>query len=824
MTAYYGDNYGGSNHNRNNRSSVPRKLIAHTDLPLLSQEDQIKRRKLRQQILLGPNVELPDDEDDDLVGGGGLCVQIMGLELLQTPSQFCVGGAAVDDEEDDYSYDSYAHDSVSSFRREALQLPTGRLTAAKAISSTSAAAPGHLHQHLQQHQQQQQPVRSFQRRMSNCSSIGENQESADGNNVDTDAYGYEYERCSSPSKRRSNSNHGSNKKVHTAGGDSVDYGRYKSTRRGSLDSYAGDSVDCGRSSKKSHAVPANEAADSNDYGRYKSTRRGSLDSYAGDSVDYGRYKNSSTDANANTKTASHAQQQRRGSMESYAVDSVDRGYKNTKTARRNSMESYAGDSVDYQYGRYKSTARRGSMESYAGDSVDYGRYKSTAKQQQQQLESYAGDESFEYGKYKGTARRGSMESYAVDSVDRGYKNTKTARRASMGSNGGESFEYGKYKSTARRGSMESYAVDSVEGGRYKNTKTARRGSTGSNGGESFEYGKYKSTARRGSMESYAVDSVGSRGYNSTNANTKTAQQRRGSTGSNAENSFEYGRYKSFARRGSMESYAADSVEGGGGRGYKSATRRASVGSTAGSVEYGRYRCPKRVSMASYAADSVENGRNTIKNITTTKSTKAAPAAVDPGAGFFMKPPEGEGGSKGAGFLIQPPTRRASVTGYAPHLLCDFDRKAIASKRRQSTSTSNAEIVNSKAADLVDYGKYKSTNARRASMGSYAADSIGSRYKGTRSDSIGSQSKHNMSKNSGHGHGHRSGRPQQRLQRRFSNMSDYATDSITDVVVGKNGIKSLLGASCSSHFPRRFSLNTSFCSGDGSVCSFSTRAA
>jgi hypothetical protein len=839
-------------------------LVEHTDLPCFSQQDTCNRRKLRQQIK-NPSVELSDDEDSDSIAP----VQIMGLELLQTTAKLgLTSGNNV--EEDDYSYDSYANDSIGSLNAngqnqdDPAAIPTELhrgLTAATPITTnvSSLTVPLNSSSSSSQHQQQQfvipassQGHRPFKRRMSNCSSIGENveehpQATIYWNNVDInasnnqinntnhtvnndysdshmdvskDAYGYGDQ---SPVKRRQNV------------AERVDFSRFKSTRRGSLESCAENeqdsvtSVDYGKYKSTAKTTRRSSlgsyAGDSVDYQRYKSTkaRRSSIGSYADDSVDYGRYKS--------TRTA----QARRGSMESYAGDSVDYGrYKSTKTARRGSMESYAGDSVDY--GKYKSTqTRRSSLGSYAGDSVDYGRYKST-QNRRSSLGSYAGD-SVDYGKYKSTqTRRSSLGSYAGDSVDYGkYKSTKTARRGSMESYAGDSVDYGKYKSTqTRRSSLGSYAGDSVDYGKYKSTKTARRGSMESYAGDSVDYGRYKSTApRRSSVGSYANDSFEGGRYNShKNDNVPTARRDSG-----------FG----IARRGSMESFADDSSAD-----YGYSKRRGSLES----VEYGRYKNPARRG----SLESVEYGRYKNPNrrvsidsvdLLRSKSThnKAAESAPAPSAGALFKPPAT--GSTDAGFLIKPP-RRASLAGNAPHMLLKNEPALIKPPIRASLTgagaaphmlsknespaarnpsfgtqrqQSMAEGSSSHTAGKADFRNYKSTMTRRASLGSGTAG-----YQGSITP-MGSQSTHVNSQvlqaKKGSGLSRPQQQQQQRPQRRFSNMSDYATDSIADVIVESGGIKRVLGHSSHNTTKRRFSTN-SCCpsqeSGEASVCSFSSRAA
>jgi hypothetical protein len=778
-------------------------LVEHTDLPLFSQEDTCKRRKLRQQIK-NPNVELSDDEGDFEAMGQ---VQIMGLELLQATAQLTSDN---NEEEDDYSYDSYANDSMGSFPHQALAMtletPGAAPVAVAAPVPVVATAP--LNSNSQVVEQVQPLHRPFRRRMSNCSSIGENVEqhplratSDDNHNnvsystldgsLGQDAYGYGYGNFS-PVKRRQSI------------ADSVDFNRFKSTaRRGSMDSSLHDSVD---------------------YGRYKSTttRRSSLGSYADDSVDYGKYKS--------TKT-----QNRRSSLGSYADDSVDYGkYKSTKTqARRSSLGSYAGDSVEYA--RYKNTrtqARRSSLDSYAGDSVDYGKYKSTKTQNRRSSLGSHADDSVDYGKYKSTKtqnRRSSLGSYADDSVDYGkYKSTKTqTRRSSLGSYADDSVDYGRYKSTktqTRRSSLGSYADDSVDYGKYKSTKTqTRRSSLGSYAGDSVDYGRYKSTARRSSIESYAGDSVEGGHYNShKNAGIKTARRdsgfgiaRRGSMGSYAADSVDYGRHKNTssgfvtARRGSMESNAADSVDYGR---YKKPARRASIES----VEYGRYKNPAR-SSSTLSADSVDLA--CINSI--------IPKSAEP-----LKPPGVV--SRDAGFLIKPPARRATLAEAAPHMLLKKESFAAAptpasgtqmveggSPTVEKVEKATAEKAE-KVAEKIVPRKHKSRTMRRASLGSYAP------VNKSNSNSVDSQS--STMKNSSH-----RSRPQgqqQRQQRRFSNMSDYATDSIADVVGRSGGARKMLGStttgSSAGHNPtkRRFSMN-SCCtanSGEATVLSFGGRAA
>jgi hypothetical protein len=739
-------------------------LLEHTDLPLFSQQDTCRRRKLRQQIK-NPNVELSDDEDEDETGVGMAPVQIMGLELLQTPANALLCSGNNNEDEDDYSYDSYANDSVGSFRHQALPTALTRELSVSAITSNVTTAPLNS---SSQHSQQQQFIvpahRPFKRRMSNCSSIGENveehpqatsywnnnnynnNEGYGTNNMDVslskDAYGYGD--CS-PVKRRQNV------------AERVDFGKFKSTRRGSLESCA--------------------EQDSVDYGRYKSTtaRRSSMGSYAGDSVDYDQYKN-------------------------------------TKT-RRSSIGSYAGDSVDY--GRYKSTkARRSSIGSYADDSVDYGRYKST-QTRRSSLGSNTGD-SADYGKYKSTqTRRSSLGSYAGDSVDYGkYKSTKTARRGSLESYAGDSVDYGRYKSTqTRRSSLGSYAGDSVDYGKYKSTKSTRRGSLGSYADDSVDYSRYKSTApRRSSVGSYAADSCDEGRYNShKNADATTARRdsgfgiaRRGSMESYADDSsVDYGRSRITARRGSLES-----VEYGR---YKNPARRGSMGSVAeDSYEYGRSKNPTRRA----SIDSVDLLRNKVP-------TKAAEPAPAPGAGLLLKPPGAA--PKDAGFLIKPP-RRASLAGGAPHMLMKNEpsaaRNPASGMQRPSMGEASSRTA---AADKTDFRHYKSTMTRRASLGSGTAG-----YKGNINplDSQSSQVK----KISNLSRPQQQQQQRQRPQRRFSNMSDYATDSIADVI-GSGGVRKMLGTagSNSANFStkRRFSMNSgcpSQESGEASVCSYSSRAA
>jgi hypothetical protein len=105
-------------------------MVEHTDLPCFSQEDTCRRRNLRQQIK-NPSVELSDDEDGDSTAP----VQIMGLELLQTTERLGLTSSNNVEEEDDYSYDSYANDSIGSLNRYQHQQPNDQ----------AAAIPTELH-------------------------------------------------------------------------------------------------------------------------------------------------------------------------------------------------------------------------------------------------------------------------------------------------------------------------------------------------------------------------------------------------------------------------------------------------------------------------------------------------------------------------------------------------------------------------------------------------------------------------------------------------------------------------------------------------------
>jgi hypothetical protein len=300
------------------------------------------------------------------------------------------------------------------------------------------------------------------------------------------------------------------------------------------------------------------------------------------------------------------------------------------------------------------------------------------------------------------------------------------------------------------------------------------------------------------MESFADDSSADYGYSRPTA-------RRGSL-----ESVEYGRYKNPARRGSMGSVAEDSYEY---RGYKNpSARRASI-------------------------DSADLTRN--KSI-----VKAAEPAPAPSAGVLLKPRAT--GSTDAGFLIKPP-RRASLAGNATHLLLKNEaalikplirsslsgagvapymlskneapatRNPASGTQRQSTAESSSHT-----AGKADFRNYKSTMTRRASLGSGTAG-----YQGNITR-MSSQNTHvNSQIKKGSGLSRPQQQQQQRPQRRFSNMSDYATDSIADVIVESGGIKRVLGHSSCNSTKRRFSTNSccpSQGSGEASVCSFSSRAA
>lgn len=162
--------------------------------------DEVVHRNNEEQPVV-EDAELPvvEEEEDDTEVPVQTAVEITGLELLM--------GSSTDSS--DFSFDTYAQDSFEAARLR-----------------------------MRKQQIQLRPSsRRPQRRMSNCSSIGEDE-----------SYGYEQD--SVPQLR-------------------PDYGRYSSTRRASMGSYANDSVE---------------------YGRYnKTTRRSSLGtmgsaSYANDSI------------------------------------------------------------------------------------------------------------------------------------------------------------------------------------------------------------------------------------------------------------------------------------------------------------------------------------------------------------------------------------------------------------------------------------------------------------------------------------------------------------------------------------------------------------
>ena len=693
------------------------RLVKHSDLPSLSAEEQCVRHRLRLEIMFGSKCTEYLD-----AGPVSPVVQIMGLELLQ-----CAADRAAAEEEDtnaDYSYDSYANDSFQLAVQQ--KNPTGPMSGNALLAQPTNTVASNVTTTAKKQSVPlgAPPGRSMQRRMSSCSSIGEDSVVSE----DTVGFGrdpmevYGYERPMSPTKRRPSVGGGSS---HAS---SVDYSKYKSTRRGSLESYAGDSVDYERSKVKgagnkppSMAPPA---GDSVDYGRYKSTaRRSSMDSYAGDSVEYGRFKTTL----------------RRSSMGSCAGDSMDFG--RNKSTSRASVGSNAGDSVDY--GRYKST-RRASVGSYAGDSVDYGRYKSTRRASG----GSNAEDSVDYGRYKSTARRSSMDSYAGDSVE--YGRYKSTRRASVGSYAGDSVEYGRYKSSTRRSSLGSYAADSVD----------------SNHGRQKQPQQQQSFMRQSSMESYAANSIdcniplpskpvqaaapklltpdrpsrrsstGGAGFclmppsrpkpveQFAGVPFATLPARRGSVGvPTAVSTTEPAGFCAMPRRASAGmapvSTPAPAVEPISEYSrHRSSTRRRSVGSYAGdSVDYNRYMSTRRGSLDSFAGDSVDYGRY--------KST-----------------------------------RRGSLDSYAGD---SVDHGRYKSTRRGS--------LDSYAGDSVDYGRYKST--RRGSLDSYAGDSVDLK--------VGSCS--------------------QGQERRFSNLSEYATDSVGMVKNSKNTNTNMTGSK------RRMSLQS-----------------
>lgn len=161
-------------------------------------------------------------------------VEITGLELLTFSEDSGMDSS-------NFSFDSYAQDSFG--------VAHDRMN--------SGARPSEAPQRRRVH-----------RRMSNCSSIGE----------DGESYGYNegIERYTKPTRRSS-----------LGSCESTDFAKYKSTRRSSLGSYANDSVDYERYKAMHRISVGSHANGSVDYGRYKSTRRSSIDSnysYANDSV------------------------------------------------------------------------------------------------------------------------------------------------------------------------------------------------------------------------------------------------------------------------------------------------------------------------------------------------------------------------------------------------------------------------------------------------------------------------------------------------------------------------------------------------------------
>lgn len=217
-------------------------------------------------------------------------VQIMGLELLKARASYAEG-----DEES--SYESYANDSF----------PLAESRMSLAVSTLRTPPPRRL-------SSEHRP----RRRLSNCSShVGETDAKAFydyGSTHNTRDLGY-----SSLHVPRGGSSH------------DVDYGRFKTTRRGSMESYANDSVD---------------------YGRYKTTRRSSIDSYANDSVEFRRF---------NVKRQSSAQ--------SFAADSVGNN-RYRSISRRSSTGSH---SINMHSIRARVPRRFSNMSDYGSESLDISR-------------------------------------------------------------------------------------------------------------------------------------------------------------------------------------------------------------------------------------------------------------------------------------------------------------------------------------------------------------------------------------------------------------------------------------------------------------------
>jgi len=261
------------------KKSKPQRLVEHTDLPFMS--DYADRRSVLEEIRrLGggnersapPEDESVEEEEESALDAPQ--VEITGLEILYGCS----------DDASDHSFDSYGRDSFDVAQDRMDRAKTNRARSRSARTPRGRRAP---------------------RRMSNCSSIGEDQ-----------SYGYGDLTVPPLSEHMPVQASASELSSLFDEDEAPDYGygRYKATRRSSIGTYG------------------SYAKDSVCHGYAKSTRRNSIGttgSYAKDSVCYGRYKSTRRSSIGTIGSISFA--------DSYAADSV----KLPKTKRRMSNSSFA---------------------------------------------------------------------------------------------------------------------------------------------------------------------------------------------------------------------------------------------------------------------------------------------------------------------------------------------------------------------------------------------------------------------------------------------------------------------------------------------------
>lgn len=237
-----------------------------------------------------PTSEEPQEQDQEEPQ-----VEITGLELLM-----------FSDEMDtvDYSFDSYAQDSFGVIHER--------------IERTNATKNHHVDA-VQQQEEQEEVLSNAS--SSVCDSFAADDEPQE-EEVDY-GYGEQYvpPRCIAPIRYFSSGPQDAGDDVSSdVSLDLVDYGRYKSTRRSSMGSYANDSIN-----------------DFDQYNYYNSSRRSSLGScsYANDSV----YKAKKTSVRKNTGATPVPS--RRASLGSYANDSLNLNLQHlAKMKRRCSNESF----------------------------------------------------------------------------------------------------------------------------------------------------------------------------------------------------------------------------------------------------------------------------------------------------------------------------------------------------------------------------------------------------------------------------------------------------------------------------------------------------